>query len=125
MNKYCVLLPIILILSACLPIVDNSDTPIQEPTVLKSVESEAEQDSINPECLSSEMRVIGENISQRFDFATEDQVMTWFCGGAEFKDILIALQTEKVTGQSTQELLEMLVNGLSWDEIWQSIGFLE
>ena len=125
MKKYCVLLPFIMILSACNAIIDNSDTPIQEPTALRSVESEAELDSIDSECLNSEMRVMGENISQQFDFVTDDQVMTWFCNGAEFEDILTALQTEKVTGQSTQELLEMLVNDLSWDEIWQSIGFLE
>ena len=51
--------------------------------------------------------------------------MTWFCNGAEFEDILIALQTEKVTGQPAQELLEMLVTNLTWDEIWQSIGYID
>ncbi len=125
MRRIILLLLLIFFGSACISIVDNSDTNPQEQAAMDSVGSEPHLDSIDPECLNSEMKVMGENISKQFGFVSEEQIMTWFCDGSEFEDILVALQTEKVTSHSAQELLEMLVNGLTWDEIWQSIGFLE
>ena len=49
---------------------------------------------------------------------TYDQAMTWFCDGAEFEDILVALETQDVTGEPAEDMLQMLVDGLTWDDIW-------
>jgi alkylation response protein AidB-like acyl-CoA dehydrogenase len=51
--------------------------------------------------------------------------MTWFCSGAEFEDILVALQTEDQTGTPAEEMLVMLAEGFTWEEIWLVIGLTE
>ena len=123
--KKCVLIfLLIFLLAACLPKVDTPDIEIHEQIITETVEMDIKLDTASPRCLSSEMSVIGKNIAGQFDETSFEQIMTWFCNGAEFEDILIALQTEKLTGQPAQSLLEMLVAGRTWDEIWQSIGFI-
>ena len=57
-----------------------------------------------------------------YDLASYDQVMTWFCEGAEFEDILVALETQDVTGEPAGDMLQMLADGLTWDEIWLLVG---
>ena len=49
---------------------------------------------------------------------TYDQVMTWFCDGAEFEDILVALETQDVTGEPAEDMLQMLADELTRDDIW-------
>ena len=51
--------------------------------------------------------------------------MSWFCNGAEFEDILVALETEAQTEAAADEMLKMLADGFTWDEIWQVIGLTE
>ena len=48
--------------------------------------------------------------------------MTWFCDGAEFEDILVALETAEQTGASAEEMLIPLAAGLTWEEIWIEVG---
>ena len=105
--------------------VETPDIEVQEQTITEPVDVGTDSDTVNPECLNSEMSVLGRNIDAQFEDVSFEQVMAWFCSGAEFEDILVALQTEKVTGQPAQGLLEMLVTGLTWDEIWQSIGYID
>jgi len=125
MKKYKFLFLFIFLLTACFPIVETPDNEIQELTITDPAEMSTNSDTDNLECLNSEMSVLGKNISAQFEYVSFEQIMTWFCNGAEFEDILIALQTEKVTGQPAQGLLEMLVTDLTWDEIWQSIGYID
>ena len=44
-----------------------------------------------PDCLGSETYSIGEAIANQFEEVTYEEVMTWFCNGAEFEDILVSL----------------------------------
>ena len=76
-------------------------------------------------CLEGEAKPVGKAIASEYDFANYDQVMTWFCDGAEFEDILVALETESQTEVPAEEMLEMLVEGFTWDEIWGLIGLSE
>ena len=125
MKKYTFLFPFIFLLTACFPMVETPNIEIQELTITEPVEMSTGSGTVNPECINSEMSVLGRDIAAQFEDVSFEQVMTWFCSGAEFEDILIALQTEKVTGQPAQRLLEMLVTDLTWDEIWQSIGYID
>jgi hypothetical protein len=75
-----------------------------------------------PNCLNGEVSPIGQSIADEYDFVDYDQVMVWFCNGAEFEDILVALETESQTGTPAEEMLQMLADGFTWDEIWQEIG---
>jgi hypothetical protein len=69
---------------------------------------------------------MGQEIADQFEEeATYEDVMIWFCNGAEFEDILIALQTEKDTGELAEDLLKLLAEGQTWEVIWDAIGLTD
>lgn len=74
------------------------------------------------ECASADAMKLGQSIADDFVFTNAEEVLTWFCAGAEFEDILVALQTEELSGVPAEEMLAMLAEGLSWDDIWKTIG---
>jgi hypothetical protein len=78
-----------------------------------------------PDCLGGEVSPIGESIAEDYDFTDYAEVITWFCDGAEFEDILVALESESLTDTSAEEMLQMLADGFTWDEIWQLVGLTE
>ena len=75
-----------------------------------------------PVCLGMDHSQIGEGIAQQFENTDYDEVMSWFCEGAAYEDILVALQTEKLTTYPADEMLAMLADGMSWEEIWDVTG---
>jgi hypothetical protein len=77
------------------------------------------------ECPGEAINNIGQGIADEYEFASYEEVMTWFCSGAEFEDILVALQTEDQTGTPAEEMLVMLAEGFTWEEIWLVIGLTE
>ncbi len=78
-----------------------------------------------PDCLGPEIHPMGQEIADQFDEATYEDVMTWFCNGAEFEDILVALQTEKDTGELAEDLLKLLAEGQTWEQIWDALGLTD
>ena len=68
---------------------------------------------------------VGQSIADDFDTASYEQVMIWFCNGAEFEDILVALETETQTDTSVGEMLQMLADGFTWDDIWLVTGLID
>jgi hypothetical protein len=78
-----------------------------------------------PNCLGGTVSPIGQSIAEEYESVSYDQVLTWFCNGAEFEDILVALETESQTGTPAEEMLQMLADGFSWEEIWQIIELTE
>jgi hypothetical protein len=78
-------------------------------------------DSLPGDCYGTERHPIGESIADQFEIPYT-QVMEWFCGGVEFEDILLALQTQKTTGIEVEVFLNLRKDGLGWDEIWQEMG---
>jgi len=91
--------------------------PMQE--ALPPVETAA------PNCLGDETSPIGQSIADEYETANYDQVMTWFCNGAEFEDILVALETETQIDTSANEMIQMLADGFTWEEIWLVTGFVD
>ncbi len=78
-----------------------------------------------PDCIGPEIHPMGQEIADQFDEATYEDVMTWFCNGAEFEDILVALQTEKDTGELAEDLLKLLAEGQTWEQIWDALGLTD
>lgn len=76
-------------------------------------------------CPGESTNTIGQGIADEYEFTSYEEVMSWFCDGAEFEDILVALQTEEQTGIIAEEMLEMLAEGLSWEEIWLVVELVE
>ena len=106
---------ILLLATACGTAVEPGKVDVPVETMqgsLPPVETEA------PNCLGDEISPVGQSIADDYDSASYEQVMTWFCNGAEFEDILIALETETQTDTSAGEMLQMLADGLTWDDIW-------
>jgi hypothetical protein len=82
-------------------------------------------ESPEAECPGEGINNIGQGIADEYEFARYEEVMTWFCSGAEFEDILVALQTEDQTGTPAEEMLVKLAEGFTWEEIWLVIGLTE
>ena len=100
---------------------DRSD-PVQVPVV---DETSIPVETAGPNCLGDEINPIGQTIADEYETTSYEQVMTWFCNGAEFEDILTALETEAQTDTSVDEMLKMLADGFTWDEIWQQVGLTD
>ena len=105
------------------------DNPITEPTQgtvsIPVQDATPVMETAPPDCLGGEVSPIGESIAEDYEFTDYAEVITWFCNGAEFEDILVALETESQTGTPAEEMLQMLADGFTWDEIWQLVGLTE
>ena len=83
-------------------------------------------DDTGPTCYGEERHPIAVSIAEQFPAVTSyGEIMTWFCNGAEFEDILNALATEEITGIEAEAMLRMVSEGFSWDEIWLELGVTE
>lgn len=97
-----------------------SETPAQQ-----APQSPFLDKTSGPDCLGPDVHPIGQSIAETFPEITYQQVMVWFCNGAAFEDILLALETADLTDEQPEELLNLLAEGLTWEEIWQSLELLE
>ena len=93
--------------------------PASMPEATMGVETEA------PDCLDGEISPVGQSIAEEYEFTSYEEVIAWFCNGAEFEDILTALETESQTGTPAEEMLQMLADGFSWEEVWQLVGLTD
>jgi hypothetical protein len=121
---------ILLLLTACAPAI-QPDVPApgivptateQTPLVLPAATDADSTPEAAPDCAGDDVRQMAVSIADDYPFSSGGEVMGWFCEGAEFEDILLALETEDLTGVPAEEMLEMLAEGLSWDEIWLVVG---
>jgi len=110
--------------SASPPEVTESSNPaVVEATAPEdAAPEETAPEETATECPGDEVNPIGQSIAADYDFTNYDQVMTWFCEGAEFEDILVALETQDATGEPAGDMLQMLADGLTWDDIWLLVG---
>jgi hypothetical protein len=131
---------LILGLAACAPAGQSSDGGAQAPLPASEdaqpvappaaddpeSASPAESEETLPvfACTETNPHPMGQSIVETYDDVSYEQVMTWFCDGYTFDDILIALETSEATDVPAAALLEMLWEK-SWEEIWQETGFLQ
>lgn len=101
------------------------DAPQVQETSVPQGESQPPAETNAPNCLGDEISPIGQSIADDYESVSYEQVMTWFCNGAEFEDILVALETEEQTDTSAGEMLQMLADGFTWDEIWLLVGLTD
>ena len=106
--------------------------PAEEPETVEGpvVDVPANEEPEEPElvaanCLNGEVSPIAQSIADDYEAVSYEQIVTWFCNGAEYEDILVALETEALTDTTVEEMLQMLADGFSWDEIWQLVGLNE
>lgn len=65
---------------------------------------------------------VGQSIADKFDVAYE-QVMTWFCDGFSFEDILLALQTSEIADIDPGTLLDRYAQ-IGWEPLWQELELM-
>lgn len=108
-----------------------NSTPVEEPRPA-STHGPALGTSVEPTevsatmtaCLQQEQQEIAMGIASQFE-VEYDQVMTWFCTGHSYEDILLALESSQGTDYSVDDLLAMIDQGNTWDQIWEQIGLVE
>jgi hypothetical protein len=87
-------------------------------------DEESEDNSDNYFCQNPDAtHPVGEKLADTYDvdYAT---VMGWFCEGYGFGQIMLALETSQITGQSPDELLAARAGGAGWGQIWQEAGLI-
>ncbi len=75
-------------------------------------------------CVQSEIQhPFGAILAERYevDYAT---LQAWFCDGFGWGQIMLALQTGKITEDDPGELLELRRAGTGWGEIWQGLNLI-
>ena len=117
------LLLAIILLSACG--VEPANPAVENAPEISATEEIISVEPAVFDCLNGEVSLIGQSIADEYESASYEQVVSWFCDGAEFEDVLVALETESQTGTATEEMLQMLADGFSWEEIWQLVGLTD
>lgn len=92
--------------------------PIEQDTIQPTEIISTPVESPDPDCPGNGINPLGQSIADDYDFVDYNQIMAWFCEGAEFEDILVALETEALTNEPAGEMLQMLADGMTWQEIW-------
>lgn len=91
----------------------NTATPAPESGTVESKEEET--------CPEEDPHPVAVSISEKFDVPYQ-QVIDWYCkGGYFFEDILLALQTSKMSEAEPGDLLEQ-TESTTWEEIWEELG---
>jgi hypothetical protein len=103
---------------------DAADTNLMLPFVAQqSTLPGAAEITVDIQCTDTNPHPIGQSISESYAISYQ-QVMTWFCSGYSFEDILVALETSAAADFPTDTLLKMSLEK-GWEEIWDEIGFIE
>lgn len=95
------------------------------PTLAPATETAPLPSTPGAACPDPDALNLANVVASGYAFTSPKAVIGLFCNGAEFEDIVIALETEDQTGIPAEDLLAMLAAGMSWDEVWQSIGLIE
>jgi PBP1b-binding outer membrane lipoprotein LpoB len=121
-NRFFLIVLAAVILSGCSVQPIGPESQEAEPAAVTESTATANtpspSDNTATECPGAEINPIGDSIAADYAFTTYDQVMAWFCEGAEFEDILVALETEALTDEPAGEMLQMIADGLTWEDVW-------
>lgn len=101
------------------PLSSSNSLSKPEEIFLEELDSVATE---NPEtnCSSVNPHPVAEGMTESFEI-TYDEVMTLYCDGYAFSDILLALETSELVDQTPAALLARL-RTRSWQEIWDEFG---
>jgi hypothetical protein len=120
-----VILSVMLIAAGCQGDELKSAAYQSRPEVAADADAEVETDpdaGVNQEtdCSTLNPHPIAQGMEETFD-VTYDEIMTWYCDGFAFSDILLALETSELAEVSVPDLL-LLIEDQSWEEIWDDLG---
>ena len=89
---------------------------------ISSLDDSSEESPGKPEtnCSTLNPHPLAEGMAEQFEVSYEE-IMTWYCDGYAFSDILLALETEQLVDQPARDLLNLLQTH-TWEEIWIDLG---
>lgn len=120
-------LALLLAVTACSLSQVGSEAPAENPQPESQSAPDAQTDSTSSgettadaNCTDLNPHPIGASIAADYEVSYE-QVMTWFCSGYSFENILIALETSEAVDVPAEDLLQMLLEK-EWEDIWVEVG---
>lgn len=126
-------LALLLVVTACSLSQVGGEAPAEGPQPESQSAPDAQTDSTSSgeeaqtgeaaadaNCTDLNPHPIGASIAADYEVSYE-QVMTWFCSGYSFENILIALETSEAVDVPAEDLLQMLLEK-EWEEIWVEVG---
>lgn len=126
-------LALLLAVTACSLSGIGSEAPAENPQSESQSAPDAQTDSpssgeeaqtgettADTNCTDLNPHPIGASIAADYEVSYE-QVMTWFCSGYSFENILIALETSEAVDVPAEALLQMLLEK-EWEQIWLEVG---
>ena len=95
----------------------NASNSLSKPEEISEDESTGEPvENPDTNCSTINPHPVAEGMTETFEI-TYDEVMTLYCDGYAFSDILLALETSELVDQSPDALLARL-RTRTWQEIW-------
>jgi len=92
----------------------DSTKAAQESAAVESNQGTSEGE--DKSCPTPDPHPIAGNIAEKYQ-RDYQEIIDWYCQGYEFEDILLALQTHRLTDKEVSVTLNMTGN-MSWKEIW-------
>ncbi len=83
----------------------------------------AEKDRPAEDCVGADPHPVALSLAETYEVPYED-IMSWFCAGYGFGEIVHALQTSEVSDYSPEELLALKTNMRGWGQVWQELGLI-
>jgi hypothetical protein len=96
---------------------ESTSTPLPVETIVPTETNPGNPENVDL-CPGEETNQIGQSIAEDYEDVEYQEIMNWFCSGAAFEDIVVALETESLTGKAVEDLLKMVADGYTWEEIW-------
>jgi hypothetical protein len=78
--------------------------------------------TVDIHCTETDPHPIAQSIAETYH-ATYEEVMTFFCSGVGFDDIVLAYQTAELSGRDVKEVLTLWYDFGNWDDVWEELGF--
>jgi hypothetical protein len=99
---------------------DLSGIPTVATEGLRPAVTEGDEGASDDQCTYTDPHPIGMSIADTYQVSYE-QVMSWFCSGYSFDNILIALETSDAVDVPPDVLLDRLLE-TDWEDIWEEVG---
>jgi hypothetical protein len=97
--------------------------PAAAPTSApEGMASPAVEQEANIHCTETDPDPFGQSIAEKYA-VTYEEVMTWYCEGESFEDILLAVQTSELADVSVELLLNMKAR-VGWEQVWNELGIV-
>lgn len=77
--------------------------------------------TVDIHCTETEPHPIAQSIADTYH-VTYEEVMTFFCSGVGFDDIVLGYQTAELSGRDVKEVLTLWYDFGSWEDVWEELG---